>query len=607
MKRLIFIFFILSAFLSHGQFRDGMEESINDTSLLKKVQSELPRHLQSDNVQRLADSYRAIGNYFYRKWHSDSLIHYFRKALEQYEILKDSFHIAYCYYRLGEETFSEGNSYNESLNWHLPAASYFERNGDYKMAAHSFYALSTVYKKLDQPFKGELSLQKARSLASAGKDTLLEIIILSSQCDERVARGQWNEYASGVERVLYLARLIHQPVFIKKGLVDNARARLHFGQPGEALKFLAESVAFGGSSRKEVPETYRLLSVAHLRLKNFEEAEKFLALYKHVSDSIQLVKESDNFREMIVKYESDQKKNTIASLERENTLKEKLASNQRDLILILLGCLLLISGVGIFYFQNLAKRRRLQKKLLLQEEKFKSEMQEQKEQQLVTEFSKQLAEVQLTALNAQMNPHFIFNCMNSIQKYILKNEKNKALEFLQNFSELMRRVLDNSVKTKVSLDEEINMLEKYVLLERQRLDNKFDYQIDVDPDLQADFFEIPGMIIQPYVENAIWHGLMNLAEQNGEAQRSGMLKLGFSKEHSTIKCVVEDNGVGRNNASRMEQGRSPMRRSYGMTIANKRLELLQKEDGKLPEIEIEDLFLNNEPAGTRVTVYINID
>src|SRR6185503_2441933 len=158
------------------------------------------------------------------KWHSDSLMYYYRKALEQYEVLKDSFRIAYCYFRLGEETFSEDNSYHEALNWHLPAALYFERSGDHTMAAHSFYALSTVYKKLNQPAKEEQALHKAKTFVALGKDTLLEVIILSHQCDELRKKGEWKAFASGVERILELSRMIHQPVFIKKGLVDNARA-----------------------------------------------------------------------------------------------------------------------------------------------------------------------------------------------------------------------------------------------------------------------------------------------------------------------------------------------------------------------------------------------
>ena len=228
-------------------------------------------------------------------------------------------------------------------------------------------------------------------------------------------------------------------------------------------------------------------------------------------------------------------------------------------------------------------------------------LEKEKEQKLTAEFDKQIAEAQLTALNAQMNPHFIFNCMNSIQKYILKNEKAKALDFLQHFSELMRSVLDSSTKTRITLDEEISMLEKYILLEQQRLDHKFDYSISIAKDLQTDFFEVPGMIIQPYIENAIWHGLMNKPDK-------GKLKLSFEKENGSIRCVVEDNGVGRKRAAEIGEQNSIKRKSYGMTISQRRMELLQKENLDIPEIRIEDLGHNGHAgSGTRVTIHFQVD
>jgi len=234
--------------------------------------------------------------------------------------------------------------------------------------------------------------------------------------------------------------------------------------------------------------------------------------------------------------------------------------------------------------------------------KVKSDMLEkEKEQKLMAEFDKQIAEAQLTALNAQMNPHFIFNCMNSIQKYILKNEKAKALDFLQHFSELMRSVLDSSTKTRITLDEEISMLEKYILLEQQRLDHKFDYSIDIAHDLQTDFFEVPGMIIQPYIENAIWHGLMNKPDK-------GKLSLSFEKENGSIRCIVEDNGVGRKRAAELSKQNSVTRKSYGMNISQKRMELLQKENLDIPEIQVEDLGFNGHPgSGTRVIIHFHVD
>jgi sensor histidine kinase YesM len=266
-----------------------------------------------------------------------------------------------------------------------------------------------------------------------------------------------------------------------------------------------------------------------------------------------------------------------------------------------------------YLFRNMVDSRENQQRELAARQQVIEQL--QKNEALRKELNQsdiRIAEEQLIALNAQMNPHFIFNCMNSIQKYILKNEKTKALEFLQKFSELMRGVLDNSARPKIALDEEVSMLDKYIYLEQQRLDNKFDYHIHISPNLQTDFFEVPGMIIQPYVENAIWHGLMNLPDKGNGQDRSlngfdrrGLLELHFDKKDSFICCVIQDNGVGRTLAARLEAGKSPGRKSFGMEISRKRLELLRKEKIAVPKIEIEDLEDENKsPLGTKVTLYI---
>ena len=266
-----------------------------------------------------------------------------------------------------------------------------------------------------------------------------------------------------------------------------------------------------------------------------------------------------------------------------------------------------------YLFRNIFDSRINQAKELAVQQKIVEELRKNEDlSKELVQSDKRIAEEQLIALNAQMNPHFIFNCMNSIQKYILKNEKAKALEFLQKFSELMRAVLDNSAKQEIALDEEVSMLEKYIYLEQQRLDNKFDYQIEVSPDLQTDFFVVPGMIIQPYVENAIWHGLMNLPDkENGHStavnglNRKGLLELKFDKKDSFIRCVVQDNGVGRKMAAKLESQKSPGRKSFGMQLSQKRLELLRKENSHVPEIIFEDLEdKNNLPLGTKVTLFI---
>ncbi len=588
-----------------------MEELIKDTSTLKTYKSKLPSLIRDGKTAELAQTYKRIADYYYKNWYSDSLAFYYKHALEQYKKVRDSFYIFYCYSRIGEEIAYSGKDPDASLSWHLPAADYFERHKHYILAAHSNYAISTIYRSAKQPDKRMHYLDNAKRLNKIGKDTLLEIIMLENHANELREDEHWEEAHAETLKGVELSRKIGQKLFLKVGLLQMGIDFLHADQTEKAIAALKESLSINAITRGAVPEAYRLLTICYIRLNNGREAEKYLSLYKSTTDSIVKRREKDNYDELLIQYETEKKQGLIQALEQENKLKAKIAGNQKLFIGGLAAGLVVLLGAGWMMVRNTKNRRTLENELHQQQEKFSRQLQEQKEEQMQADFNKQLAEVQLTALSAQMNPHFIFNCMNSIQKYILKNEKSKALDFLQHFSELMRSVLDNSAKTKIELDEEISMLEKYILLEQQRLEMKFDYAISVAPDLQTDFFEIPGMIIQPYVENAIWHGIMNLTEsasEHGMKPRKGMLELSFAKQGPLLKCVVIDNGVGRKTAAEMERGKSPKRKGYGMTIAKKRLELLQQQNLQVPEITVEDLYeAEGSPAGTRVTIFFHVD
>ncbi len=562
---------------------------------------------QKNQVPELAQAYKRIADYYYKIPVVDSLLHYYKLALRQYELIKDSFYISYCYFRIGEELAYHSKRYDESLSWHFPAAAYFERSGEYTMAAYSNYAISTLYKSKENIQLQQEYLNKSIAFNKLAKDTLLDIIIISTKANELQFNKDWDEVYKLCSRVVELSRAIQQPVFVKTGLLMMGRAELQRGHIPNAIRLLEESKNTRAHTNTAHPEAIHLLAVAYSRINKGKEAEYYISLFKHVVDSISARKKDDHYSELLVQYETEKKQATISSLERENKLKQKLAGNQKIFIVLLAAGLGLVLFTGLIFYKNFRRRQKLEKELNKQQEFFALQLQLENEQKMTAEFDRQLAEVQLTALSAQMNPHFIFNCMNSIQKYILKNEKEKALNFLQNFSELMRNVLDNSAQPKIALDEEINMLEKYILLEQQRLDQLFDYKIETAADLQTDFFEIPGMIIQPYVENAIWHGLMNKEYLLRPGNVKGLLKVAFRKENGYIKCVVEDDGVGRKKAAELERHKSPDRKGYGMVIAQKRLELLQKENEKIPEIIIEDLMNGHEPAGTRVTIFIQVD
>jgi LytS/YehU family sensor histidine kinase len=225
-----------------------------------------------------------------------------------------------------------------------------------------------------------------------------------------------------------------------------------------------------------------------------------------------------------------------------------------------------------------------------------------REERLKTDFNKKMAEVEMKALRAQMNPHFLFNCLNSINRYIVINDTVKASSYLTKFSKLIRLILDNSSSDTTTLDSEITLLKLYIEMESMRFDGKFTFSIDIDTTLRVDTVIIPTMIIQPYVENAIWHGLLNKGD-------SGQLMLKFiDKGLHELEVIIEDNGVGREKAKELKRKNSLKNKSFGMQITNDRIKVLNQLYDAAAHVKIKDLInKDGTPAGTRVILHIPYD
>ncbi len=214
------------------------------------------------------------------------------------------------------------------------------------------------------------------------------------------------------------------------------------------------------------------------------------------------------------------------------------------------------------------------------------------------EINNQIAEYKLMALRSVMNPHFLFNSLNSIQYFVAKNERRLALDYLSLFSTLIRKILNSSVNNTIPLNTEIEILNSYITLEKLRFEGKFDYSITLDPALEEDTIHIPSLLIQPYVENAILHGLMNKGEQ-------GFLKIEVSMNDDYLLFTVEDNGIGRERAATLKESQIIKEKSYGMLLTKQRLEIINKTSNV--SVNIEDLKDDQgKAAGTRVTVSIKI-
>jgi len=228
---------------------------------------------------------------------------------------------------------------------------------------------------------------------------------------------------------------------------------------------------------------------------------------------------------------------------------------------------------------------------------------EEKEQAMMTlmETRQKMAEVEMQALRAQMNPHFIFNCLNSINRYIVKSDQVTASLYLTKFAKLIRLILDNSNSKNVILSNELEALKLYIDMEALRFDKKFSYEIILDEGVPADSIELPPLIIQPYVENAIWHGLLHM-------QTVGHLKIHINLPHENmLQCVIEDNGIGREKARELKSKSATTKKSLGMKLTENRLSLLNRHAQLNASVEIIDLVKEgNEPAGTKVILNIPI-
>lgn len=229
------------------------------------------------------------------------------------------------------------------------------------------------------------------------------------------------------------------------------------------------------------------------------------------------------------------------------------------------------------------------------------EAEQAKAQELKTSFQRELEAIKMKALQAQMNPHFLFNCLNSIRLFYLKNETRKADAYITKFSRLLRLMLSHSRANFISLQEELDALQLYVEFEQMRFKQRFDYEFVVGQGVQASNCQVQPLTIQPFVENAIWHGLM----QNS---RPGRLSVQVEKQGGQLLIVVEDNGIGREKASAMKAGQEQLKaQSFGLRITQERMELMRQSMNQKAAFKIVDLKDESEnPTGTRVEIVYDI-
>jgi tetratricopeptide (TPR) repeat protein len=361
----------------------------------------------------------------------------------------------------------------------------------------------------------------------------------------------------------------------------NPVAQAYFGKKdyNTALTYARQGLARQEELdvRPQMIETYKLLSSIYHQIGNNDSAYQYLIKYNTLKDSIQnrqfLLRIYNSKKEAEYERNSSQ----LNLLHKDNQLKEQKLKQQATLKNSLIAGLILLFLLGLFIYRSFYLKRKKQQ----------------------AENEKKLTELEMQALRAQMNPHFIFNCLSSINRFILKNEGKTASNYLTRFSRLMRMVLMNSQKPLISLDDELQMLEIYLEMERLRFKNSFDYAITFLNAVDSDNVFIPPLLLQPFCENAIWHGLMHKEGQ-------GRLDIELKMEDKILNCTITDNGAGRKKAEEMKSKTAEKEKSMGLKITTERLALLNKEKGLHTFYEIEDLKDEyGKATGTKVILKIS--
>lgn len=217
-------------------------------------------------------------------------------------------------------------------------------------------------------------------------------------------------------------------------------------------------------------------------------------------------------------------------------------------------------------------------------------------QKQMADANKKLGEARLMALRSVMNPHFLFNALNSIQFFIAQNDRKNAINYLSTFSKLMRGVLNSSVQSKIKLSDEIELLKHYVNLELVRFENKFEFVVNIDSLMDIDDIEIPSLLIQPFIENAILHGLYN-------KQGKGLLIMTVSEDKEAVCFQIEDNGIGRKAAWELRRLNNPSHKSVAMELTEERLKLINAQNNvsyQVIDLHTEDGLV----AGTKVLIWV---
>jgi len=561
----IFQVFALLFFMTFG----NMLYSQN-TNVVKEVQAEtkkLSKAVDSKNESAQAESYYNIGETFFNDGNFSKSEEYFIKSKNIYEKLNDKQNLEKVTRKLAQS--------QENQNKFKSAVSNYEKASNIGYSKSKKVLNSNDASRLSSPVTENKAEAIQNNIQISEKENNKEDLAAgySQMADVNIENKNIPKAEENLNNAYRISKdqAPQQALAINQKLTDFYVENKNFDKAIEAKKSVLKEDFVKDNSQKKIEQIQELAEI-YIKKNDPKEAIVLLknaydiALNKgHTLEAQKSVKKLDSlysisentaasvnlYRDFLGKLPDlvskdrslvdnkilEDTEQRISQLEQEKKLKDELIRKKNIFNYSLIGALLILSVLIFFIFRTLKKVQIKNKKIALQ------------------------------SLRREMNPHFIFNSLNSVNQFIATNNELEANQYLTKFSKLMRGVMENSAEDFIPFQQELDLLQNYLALEKTRFADKFDYEIFVDENLNQQNLQIPGMMVQPFLENAIWHGLRYRTEK-------GFLKLNFRKENQYLKITIEDNGIGIEESKKQKTIHQKNREGRGMKNTLERIRLL---------------------------------
>ncbi len=521
---------------SHKDYYDkALEHLINSLKIIETRYEKKEDTMM--NAQRLSFITNNIGVFYQRLNNTDKALEYYKYSLELKTKLNDSLGVANSLNNIGLIYGTKGE-FDKAMSYYNKSLRLKQGIDDKSLIAETIFNI------------WELQI-KQRKYAEA-LEYYKNVAVSSVLFSKRTKILMYNNLAE-----IYLALNRSDSIYRISGM---------------AIK-LAKKI----NNNELLSKAYLLRSRYFYKKKDFGNAYRYQNYYLNIHDSILNKEMIFKFAEMQSNYEIEKKEKQIAILQKDKQQNIAKLNKQKAIKLMYLVVFLIILFVVVLVIVHFRNKQKQKQHLL----------------------EKHNTQIEQKLLRAQMNPHFIFNSLNSVQGYISSNNSLKAMSFLSKFGQLLRYMLENSRENLIKLDTELETLKIYLDLERERRENSFDYSIDVDKDINTETVNVPPLIIQPFVENSLKHGLK-------QKKKGGFIKIDIRWESSSLLFIeISDNGIGIEKSTRLNSLKAFKHKPLGMELTSERLAIMKKSVGEEASFTISEIVDgSNEVRGTRVILMI---